>query len=195
MSDDQQTLDAIFAKPGPWQAEMNALRAIMRDCPVVEELKWHQPCYSYHGSNLVIIGAFKEFCTLSFFKGVLLSDRAGILVAPGENSRSARIAKFTDLVEIQKQAATLKAYVHEAVEMEKAGTKVDLPPDDFALPAELLDKMASDPALAAAFHALTPGRQRGWCLYFSQPKQSATRAGRIDKATPQILSGKGMHDR
>ncbi|WP_245453265.1 YdeI/OmpD-associated family protein [Aquibium carbonis] len=138
---------------------------------------------------------FKEECRLGFFKGVLLKDPEGILVAPGENSRSSRTLNFTGTVEIERLANVISAYVREAIDLEKAGLKVDLPKDDLDLPAELITALDQDDALRAAFETLTPGRRRGWILHVSQPKQSATRRSRIEKAAPRILAGKGLHDR
>lgn len=167
----------------------------MLECPVTEAYKWRAPCYTHQDRNIAIIGGLKDFCVVSFLKGVLLSDSAGILVPPGENSRSARLVKFTDVSQIAALKGTLKDYVQEAIEAEKAGLKVEFPKDDLEYPQELTDKLSEDPDLKAAFHALTPGRQRGYILHFSQPVQSSTRSSRIEKSTPRILAGKGMHDR
>ncbi|RST87597.1 hypothetical protein EJC49_04805 [Aquibium carbonis] len=142
-----------------------------------------------------LLWGFKEECRLGFFKGVLLKDPEGILVAPGENSRSSRTLNFTGTVEIERLANVISAYVREAIDLEKAGLKVDLPKDDLDLPAELITALDQDDALRAAFETLTPGRRRGWILHVSQPKQSATRRSRIEKAAPRILAGKGLHDR
>lgn len=192
---DRDRIDAFFARPGRWHDALNALRAVLAECPVVEELKWRQPCYTHDGGNVAIIGRYRDFCALSFFKGVLLSDPEGILVAPGENSRAARLVKITDASQVTDRAAVLKAYVEEAVELEKAGRKVDLPKDDFDLPEELRRRLEEFPDLRTAFQALTPGRQRGYALHFSQPKQAKTRIARIDRAAEAILKGKGPHDR
>lgn len=195
MSEADPRIEAFFANARNWKAELAALRAILRDCPVAEEFKWRSPCYTAAGGNVATVWGLKDACALSFFKGVLLKDPEGILVAPGENSRSVRMMRFTGVPQIADLNAVIEAYVREAVEAEKAGLKVDLPKDDFALPDELVAKLDEDPALKAAFEALTPGRRRGWALHFSQPKQSATRVSRIEKAAPRILDGKGMHDR
>ncbi|MEQ9335374.1 YdeI/OmpD-associated family protein [Thalassobaculum sp.] len=195
MSEADPRIEAFFANTPRWQDELAALRAILRDCPVAEEFKWRSPCYTAAGGNVATVWGLKDACVLSFFKGVLLKDPEGILVAPGENSRSVRMMRFTGVPQIAGLKAVIEAYVREAVEAEKAGLKVDLPKDDFALPDELVAKLDEDPALKAAFEALTPGRRRGWALHFSQPKQSATRVSRIEKAAPRILDGKGMHDR
>ena len=188
-------VEAFYAKAGTWQAELAALREILLACNLTETFKWRSPVYTFDGANVALVWGFKEACTLGFFKGVLLKDPAGILVAQGENSRSARVAKFTSVAEIRKAEKTVKAYVAETIANEKAGLKVDLPKDDLEYPAELVEALDGDPGLREAFEALTPGRQRGWVLHFSQAKQSATRASRIEKASPRILAGKGMNDR
>lgn len=195
MTDINPKVEAFFAKARIWRAELAALRAILRDTPLTEEFKWRSPCYTFQGANIATVFGFKDACALSFFKGVLLKDPAGLLTAPGENSRSARVARFTELQDIAAAAPALKDLVAQAIAAEEAGLKVDLPADDFELPAELVERLDADPALKAAFAALTPGRRRGYVLHFAQPKQSATRASRIEKAAPAILAGKGMHDR
>ena len=188
-------IEAFFRKDGPWRAELAALRAILADCPVAEDFKWRSPVYTAHGGNIATVWGLKDYAALSFFKGVLLKDPAGILVAPGDNSRSVRLAKFTSVAQIAAAETVLKAYVAEAVENEKAGLKVEFAKDDLAYPDELVDRLDGDPDFRTAFEGLTPGRRRGWVLHFSGAKQSATRAARIDKAAPRILAGKGMHDR
>jgi uncharacterized protein YdeI (YjbR/CyaY-like superfamily) len=195
MTEPNPRVEAFFAEAKQWREELSALRAILLGCPVTEEFKWRSPCYTVQGGNVATVWSLKDACTLSFFKGVLLKDPAGILVAPGENSRSVRVARFTSLAEIVDATDTLRRYVAEAVELEKAGRKVELPSDDFELPAELTDRLDAEPALKAAFEALTPGRRRGYALYFSQPKQAATRTARIDRSAARILEGKGLHDR
>jgi uncharacterized protein YdeI (YjbR/CyaY-like superfamily) len=195
MSGTNPKVDAYFSNTEKWREELETLRRILLDCPVTEEFKWLSPCYTFQKGNLVTIAGFKEYCVLSFFKGVLLKDTEGILVAPGENSRSVRMVKFTSVPEIVEMEAVLKDYVHEAIEVEKAGQKVDFRKDDLVLPRELISKLDENPDLTAAFEALTPGRQRGYTLYFSQPKQSKTRLSRIEKYVPRILEGKGLHDR
>lgn len=187
--------DTYFASATRWHDEQLALRDIVLDCPVTEEFKWRSPCYCAEGGNIVLIGSLKEACTLSFLKGVLLTDPKGILEPPGENSRSARIAKFTSVADIEAVAADLKALVLQAIDLEKAGEKVTFAKDDLDHPGELTDRLSTDAALKAAFEALTPGRRRGYLLHFSQAKQSKTRADRIEKWAPRILAGKGMHDR
>ena len=144
---------------------------------------------------MATVWGFKENCALSFFKGVLLKDSEGILIAPGENSRSVRLIKFTSVPEITEMDSTLKSYIQEAIDVEKAGLKADFPKDDLEPPEELIAKLNEDPALKAAFESLTPGRQRGYTLFFSKPKQSKTRVTRIEKCAPRILDGKGLHDR
>jgi uncharacterized protein YdeI (YjbR/CyaY-like superfamily) len=188
-------VEAFFGKAKKWQKELAALRAILLACPLTEEFKWRSPCYTCDGSNVATIWGFKEDCALSFFKGVLLKDPEGILTAPGENSRSVRMVRFTSTREIAARRAVLKDYIREAIAVQQAGLKVDLPKDDLERPQELVEKLNADPALKAAFETLTPGRQRGYILHFSQPKQSKTRVSRIEKWTPRILDGRGMHDR
>lgn len=195
MGDDQRKLDAFFEGEGRWQAELSALRAILVDCGLIEEFKWSSPVYTVDGGNVAILWGFKDNATLGFFKGVLLKDFENVLVAPGENSRSSRVLKFSGLDHIRSMEATIRTYVHEAVELEKAGAKVDFPKDDIDYPEELLAKLEEDPELQVAFEALTPGRKRGYALYFAQPKQSATRVGRIEKMRQKILAGKGMQER
>lgn len=188
-------VDAIFAKATTWKPEMAELRRILLDCPVTEELKWRQPCYTAHGGNIAIIGQYKDACVLSFLKGVLLSDPEGLLQPPGVNSRSARVARFTDCDQIRAAEAVLRDYVLEAVENQKAGKTVEFPKDDLDYPDELTEELEADDDFRAAFGALTPGRRRSWVLHFSQPKQSKTRVSRIEKALPKIFDGKGLNDR
>jgi uncharacterized protein YdeI (YjbR/CyaY-like superfamily) len=188
-------VEAFFAGAQRWQAELAALRAILLGCPVTEEFKWRAPCYTFRGANVATLWGLRDACGLGFFKGVLLKDPAGALVAPGENSRSVRVARFTSTAGIAAAEAVLTDYVREAVEVEKAGLKVALGTRDPDLPAELTDRLAADPALKAAFAALTPGRRRGYVLHFSGAKQPATRTARIARCAPRILAGKGMHDR
>jgi uncharacterized protein YdeI (YjbR/CyaY-like superfamily) len=195
MSETNPKVEAFFAKAKTWRKELEALRAILRASPVTEEFKWRSPCYTFEGGNIASVWGLKDACVLSFFKGVLLKDAKRILVAPGENSRSVRMARFTSVAEITKKKTILKDYIREAIEIEKAGLKVDFPKDDLVYPAELVARLDEDPGLKTAFEALTPGRQRGYVLYFSQPKQSKTRVSRIEKHAPRILDGKGMHDR
>ena len=189
-------IDAYLSKAKHWQEEMEKLRMIILDCGLTEELKWGKPCYAFQNSNIIVIQGFKEYCALLFFKGVLLSDPNGILVKTGPNTRVGRQIRFTDIREIVKRKATLKAYIFQAIELEKAGLKVDPKVrSEVTLPEELKKKLNKIPALKAAFNTLTPGRQRGYIFYFSAPKQSKTRESRIEKSMPQILKGKGLNDR
>ncbi|MEZ4722141.1 MAG: YdeI/OmpD-associated family protein [Flavobacteriales bacterium] len=177
-----------------WPNELVALRSIALECGLTEELKWSVPCYTYMGNNVLIVSAFKEYCAMSFFKGSLLQDEAHLLHSPGENSQAARLFKFTSVDEINKLESTIKAYVFEAIELEKAGQKVEFKKELEPIPDELETRFKEFPDLKTAFEALTPGRQRGYILHFSQPKQSATRFSRIDKCIPKIISGKGFYD-
>lgn len=187
--------DAFYADQERWHDELAALRAILRDSGLCEEFKWRSPVYTHDGHNVALVWGFRDHAALGFFKGVLLTDKAGILVAQGENSRSTRVVKVTSVAEVTRQAATLADYLAEAIGIEKAGLKVDLPKDDLDYPAELVDRLDADDALRAAFEALTPGRRRSWVLHFRQAKQSATRISRIEKAAEKIFSGKGLNDR
>ena len=188
-------VDFYFTKAKKWQDEISKLRVIALDCMLSEELKWGVPCYTFGGSNIVLIHVFKEYCAFLFFKGALLSDTHGILVQQTENVQAARQIRFTGIQEIIEMEATLKAYIFEAIEIEKAGLKVDLKKTEaFKMPEEFQNKLDEMPALNAAFHALTPGRQRAYLLHFSAPKQSKTRESRIEKSMQQILSGKGLND-
>lgn len=192
---DRVRLDAFFSDLVEWRGELLALRQILLDGGLEEAFKWSSPVYTYDGANVAIIWGFKDRAALGFFKGVLLKDPKGILEAPGENSRSSRMVNFTSLAEVQKAAPILRDYIAEAIGIEKQGLTVDLPKDDLDYPEELVAKLDGDDAFRTAFEALTPGRRRGWVLHFSTAKQAATRAGRIEKAAPKILQGKGMQDR
>ncbi len=187
-------VDAYLNKVEKWQEELEALRTIILDCGLTEELKWGVPCYSFQKSNIVIIGGLKDSCVLSFFKGNLLSDSEGILLKPGENTQTVRIIKFTSVREMVKMERILKAYIYEAIEVEEAGLKVVLKKDPEPIPAEFKKKLDKRPSLKAAFEALTPGRQRAYILYFSAPKQSKTREARVEKYIKQILDGKGFNE-
>lgn len=179
-----------------WTQELETLRQIVLECGLTEELKWSQPVYTLDGNNIILITAFKEYCCISFFKGALLKDAHKILTKQGENVQSTRIVKFTDVQKIIELENVLKNYIHEAVEIEKAGLKVELKQtSDYEIPTELENKFAENSAFQSAFFALTPGRQRGYILHFSQPKQSATRTARIEKSIPNIFIGKGLHDK
>ncbi|SPH23480.1 hypothetical protein DEA8626_02543 [Defluviimonas aquaemixtae] len=195
MTETNPKVEAFFANAKTWREELLALRAILLDCPVSEEFKWRSPCYTYDGGNVATLWGMKDHCVLSFFKGVLLKDPHGILVAPGKNSRSVRLARLTSVPEIAGMQDILKDYIREAVDVEKAGLKVDFPKDDLEYPDELTRTLRENPEFRSAFEALTPGRQRGYVLHFARPKQSATRSSRIDRCLPRILDGKGMHDR
>lgn len=188
-------VDAFLARAQKWPKEMKKLRTIALDCGLTEEIKWGKPCYSFEDKNIVVIQGFKEYCAFLFFKGYLLSDNKGILVKTGENTVVGRQARFTDVKEITRVEPILKTYIYEAIEVERSGVKP--PPKKetaLALPEEFQQKLAKMPALKKAFNALTPGRQRAYSFYFSQPKQSATRASRVEKCLQQILHGKGLND-
>jgi uncharacterized protein YdeI (YjbR/CyaY-like superfamily) len=189
-------VDAYLSKAKEWQEEFERLRMIILDCGLTEELKWGKPCYTFQKSNIVIIQGFKHYCALMFFKGALLKDANGILIKPGENTQAGRQIRFTNPREIVEMEPILKTYIHEAIEVERVGLKVSFKPTtEFKIPDEFQDKLDELPALKAAFDALTPGRQRAYILYFSQPKQSKTRKSRIEKYMQQILDGKGLNDR
>jgi uncharacterized protein YdeI (YjbR/CyaY-like superfamily) len=188
-------LDVFFAKAKKWQAEMEKLRMIVLACPLKEELKWYQPCYTFENNNVLIISGFKDYCALNFFKGTLLSDPKGLLVKPGKNTQAGSQIRFTGVSEIADLEPILKSYIIEAIAVEKAGLKVNYKKtEEFIIPDEFQRKLDEIPALQTAFKALTPGRQRAYLLYFSAPKQSVTRASRVEKCTPQILGGKGLND-
>lgn len=187
-------VDAYLNSVGRWQDESRELRRIILDFQLTEEFKWRQPCYTYQKNNVAIIQGFKDYCALMFFKGALLKDTDGILVAPGK-VQAGRQVRFTNLREIHEMEPILKAYIQEAIEVEKAGLKVKLKEtSDFDVPEEFQAKLDEIPALKTAFKALTPGRQRGYLHYFSSAKQSKTRASRIEKSISRILNGKGMND-
>lgn len=188
-------VEAFFARQETWRDELLALRKLLRATPLDETFKWRGPCYVAEGGNIATLWGFRDRCALGFFKGVLLKDTDAILVPPGENSRSVRMFEFTSVAQLDAAAPALRRFVDEAIAIEKAGLKVDLPKDDLDYPDELVERLDGDPDFRTAFQALTPGRQRGWVLHFAGAKQSATRAGRIDKAAARILAGKGMHDR
>lgn len=178
-----------------WPEELKALRTIVLDCGLQEELKWGVPVYTFQKKNIVVVAALKEYCSLSFFKGSLLSDTSNILSQPGENTQSARLIRFTNVKEIVKLKSILKAYIFEAMEIEKAGLKVAFKKaEDYSIPEEFQNKLKLMPALKKAFDALTPGRQKSYLLHFSQAKQTKTREARIEKCIPQILKGKGFNE-
>ena len=188
-------VDFYFDKAEKWQAEYEKLRMIVLDCQLTEELKWGCPCYTFQKANIVLIHGFKEYCALLFFKGALLQDANGILIRQTENVQAGRQIRFTNIREIIELESTLKAYIYEAIEVEKAGLKVSFKKaTEYIIPDEFQLKLDEIPALKTAFEALTPGRQRAYIYYFSQPKQSKTRESRVGKYIPQILNGKGLDD-
>jgi uncharacterized protein YdeI (YjbR/CyaY-like superfamily) len=188
-------VDGLLKKAKKWQEEFETLREIVLDLPLAEEVKWGQACYASDGRNIVLIHGFKEYCALLFFKGALLKDPKGILIQQTENVQSARQIRFTNVREITALKPTLKAYIQEAIEVDKAGLKVKLKKtSEFKVPKEFQKKLDEIPALKKAFAALTPGRQRGYLFYFSAAKQSGTREARVEKCMPQILKGKGLDD-
>jgi uncharacterized protein YdeI (YjbR/CyaY-like superfamily) len=188
-------VDWFFTKDSKWQKEYEALRTIVLNCGLADQLKWGCPCYTFEDKNIVLIHGFKEYCALLFFKGALLKDIDDILVQQTKNVQSARQARFTSAQEIVKIQKKLKAYIFEAIEVEKAGLKVPLKKTrEFDMPEEFEKELRKNPELKTAFKALTPGRQRGYLLYFSTPKQSKTRVARIEKYTPVILDGRGLND-
>jgi uncharacterized protein YdeI (YjbR/CyaY-like superfamily) len=188
-------VDFYFSNAKTWKEELKQLRTIVLDCDLTEELKWGVPCYSFEKSNIVLIHVFKEYCALLFFKGALLKDPKRILVQQTENVQAARQIRFTNVREIVKMKPILKAYIYEAIEVEAAGLKVPLKKtSEFPMPEEFQNKLNKTPALKTAFNALTPGRQRGYLLYFSAPKQSKTREARVEKCVKEILKGRGLND-
>jgi len=188
-------VDEFLKKAKTWQKEFKQLRAIALGCPLTEELKWGKPCYTFKEGNVVLIHGFKDYCALLFIKGALLKDPKGVLVQQTENVQAARQIRFTSVQEIVAMEAVLKAYINEAIKVEKAGLKVDFKKaTEFAIAEEFQNKLDEIPALKAAFEALTPGRQRAYLLYFSAAKQSKTRESRVEKWLPQILNAKGLDD-
>lgn len=187
--------DFFFEKDSAWKKEYTQMRSIALDCGLVEDLKWGCPCYTYEGKNVVLIHGFKEYCAYLFFKGALMGDPENILIQQTENVQSARQVRFTSVKEITKLKNVLKAYIYEAIEIEKAGLKVKLKKTtEYDVPEEFQQKLGKMPKLKKAFDALTPGRQRAYLFHFSQAKQSKTREARIEKYIPQILKGKGIDD-
>jgi uncharacterized protein YdeI (YjbR/CyaY-like superfamily) len=188
-------VDWFFGKAKKWQEETRKLRMIILDCGLTEELKWGCPCYTLQKSNIVLIHVFKEYCALLFFKGALLKDADGILIQQTKNVQAARQIRFTSVREVVQMEPILKAYIHEAIAVEKAGLKVKLKKtSDFTIPEEFQSKLDAIPALKTAFDALTPGRQRAYLFHFAAPKQSKTRTSRVEKCMQQILNGKGLND-
>ena len=188
-------VDFYFNKAKQWQDEIEKLRIMVLDCGLNEELKWGCPCYTSEGRNIVLIHTFKEYCALLFFKGALLNNEAGLLIQQTENVQVGRQIRFTDLRQIIDQEQLIKAYIAEAIQVEKLGLKVELKKtDEFEMVDEFKYKLDHIPALKEAFEALTPGRQRGYLLHFAQAKQSKTREARIEKYMPQIMAGKGWNE-
>lgn len=194
MNDQGSKVDAFVSRAKNWQGEIRMLRSILLDCGLDEDLKWGKPCFMFEGANVAIIQPFKEHCSLMFFKGALLQDIYGLLRSQGENTQSAMRLEFTGKDQIKKPV--VKAYAEQAIAVEKAGLKADFKAKrELELPEELTRILNKDSKLAKAYHALTPGRQRGYVLYFTGAKQSKTRTARIEKCIPRILAGKGMNDR
>jgi uncharacterized protein YdeI (YjbR/CyaY-like superfamily) len=188
-------VDGFISKAKKWQEEFEKLRMIVLDCQLTEELKWGVPCYTFEKRNIVLIHGFKEYCALLFFKGALLKDANGILITQTENVQAGRQVRFTNVHEIVEMETILKAYIYEAIDVEKAGLKVDFKKTtEFIIPVEFQNKIDEIPALKTAFGALTPGRKRAYILYFTAPKQSKTRESRVEKCVQQILNGKGLND-
>lgn len=188
-------VDGYLNKAKKWKEESEKLREIVLSCDLTEDFKWMHPCYTLENKNIVIIHGFKEYCALLFHKGALLKDKQRILIQQTENVQAARQIRFTNLQQIVDMEAILKEYILEAIEVEKAGLKVELKKNtEYAVPEEFQTKLDENPALKKAFKALTPGRQRAYLFYFSQPKQSKTRMSRVEKCTQQILDGKGLND-
>jgi uncharacterized protein YdeI (YjbR/CyaY-like superfamily) len=188
-------VDGYLRRSKKWQEELVKLRMIILDCQLTEELKWGVPCYTFQESNIVLIHVFKEYCALLFFKGALLKDANGILIQQTKNTQSSRQIRFTNVREIIEMEPIVKAYINEAIDVEKAGLKVNYKKTrEFIIPDEFQDKLDAIPALKTAFDALTPGRQRAYILHFSAPKQSKTREARVERYMEQILNGKGLND-
>ncbi|WP_153529980.1 YdeI/OmpD-associated family protein [Bacillus sp. TYF-B5-5] len=188
-------VDEFLSKAKKWKEEFEKLRTIILDCELTEDFKWMHPCYTYNNKNVVLIHGFKEYCALLFHKGALLQDAHGILIQQTENVQAARQIRFTNVQEINELENILNAYIHEAIEIEKAGLKVDVNKNiELNITEELQNKFDEIPALKTAFEALTPGRQRAYTLYFSQAKQSKTRESRVEKYVQKILDGKGLKD-
>ena len=188
-------VDEFIANSKTWREEFKKLRAILLDSELSEEFKWRQPCYTFQGKNVVVIGGLKESCSFAFFKGALLKDVHGVLTTPGQHSQSTRWIKFTSVREVAEMKPVLKEYIRGAIEVEKAGLKVKLrKTSDLKFPEELQTMLDEVPELKAAFDGLTPGRQRAYIYHFSAPKQSKTREARVRKFMPHILKGKGLLD-
>lgn len=187
--------DFYFDKNAQWHDELAQLRTIVLDCGLTEDLKWGSPCYTFQNNNIVLIHVFKQYCALLFFKGSLLNNNSGLLIQQTKNVQAARQIRFTNLQQISAQEPTIKAHIYEAIEVEKAGLEVVLKKtEQFPVSEEFQNKLDALPSLKTAFYALTPGRQRGYLLHFSQPKQSKTREARVERSIPNILIGKGLED-
>ncbi len=196
MTKKNPSVDGYIRKNKRWQAELEQLRRIALECGLAEEVKWRNPCYTLQGKNIVLIHLFNDYCAYLFFKGALLSDPAGILIQQTENTQAARQIRFTHVDEIVEMEPLVKAAIREAIAVEKAGLKVPLKETaEFPMPEEFQAILDENPLLKTAFEALTPGRQRGYLLYFSAPKQAKTRASRVEKCIPQIIEGRGLYDR
>lgn len=188
-------VDAFLSKAKNWQEEFEKLRKIVLDCELTEEFKWMHPCYTFENKNVVLIHGFKEYCALLFHKGSLLKDESGILIQQTENVQAARQIRFTNLQQISEMEEIIKAYIYEAVEVEKSGLEVEFKKNtEYVVPEEFQMKLDEMPELKTAFEELTPGRQRAYLLYFAAPKQSKTRESRVEKFIPHILDGKGLKD-
>jgi uncharacterized protein YdeI (YjbR/CyaY-like superfamily) len=188
-------VDFFFNKATNWRLELETLRKIILEVELTEELKWGVPCYTFQKNNILLIHGFKEYCAVLFMKGALLNDSEGILIQQTENVQAARQIRFTNLQQIIDSASTLKTYIYEAIEIEKAGLKVELKkPSEFKISEEFQHKIDENATLKSAFYALTPGRQRAYLLHFSAPKQAKTREARVEKYMPKILHGKGLDD-
>ena len=188
-------VDWYFNKPTKWQQEYETLRMLILGCGLTEDLKWGCPCYTSEGKNIILIHGFKDYCAVLFFKGALLKDESGILIQQTPNVQVPRQVRFKSVKEIIKLEPILKAYIKEAIEVEKKGLKVALKKtSEYSMPEEFKNKLDENPALKKAFYGLTPGRQRGYLFTFSQPKQSKTREAKVEKYIPKILMGKGIDD-
>ena len=188
-------VDAYLREAGRWQEPLMRLRSILLDTELTETLKWRRPCYTFEGGNVAMLGGLREYCVLGFLKGALLEDPDAVLTAPGKDSQSMRRLRFTDAEQVSELEPTIRDYVRRAIEIERAGLKIDRKANrELVIPEELAQKFAETPALERAFTALTPGRQRGYVLHIEGAKRSETRVARIERCTPRILEGKGMND-
>ncbi|HWU48400.1 MAG TPA: DUF1801 domain-containing protein [Asticcacaulis sp.] len=195
MNDNNPKVDAWMAREKSWPAECAALRAIAQASGLTENFKWGQPCYTLDGRNIVLIHGFKEYCALLFFKGALMKDPKGLLIRQTDNVQSARQIRFTELAQIEALRDDLKTYIEDAIAVETSGAKIERKTTaQFPMPEELAARLDADFALKTAFHALTPGRQRGYLLHIASAKQAKTREARIDKCAPKMLAGKGLDD-